>query len=1182
VSQPHPSPHDLVRRHLQRLLQRARLRAAVHGATALLGAGGGVVLAAALILGAVEPERTVRWVVALLIALALGTGVAFLLWRPLRRLRCARDLARGLEARGTHANTLNAAEEALRRPDRWSDDDPAAQELVRRLLTRAAGVLERVDLARDLPLRRPGAARLLAGAVVVAVGLAAGLAPQTLSRGLAALVLPGADTGTAGRVGLFLAPGPDHVIAGEDATLAALDFGLDGAAAVCEVRVGSGLWRPLSAAVSAPAVDEGGAPFVRWQTLLTDVREDVSYRFRRGARVTETDDIVVWHPPLLGDLAALVRPPAYTRLPATTLPRLPGLCEVPAGSRLELNGRANSELAAAGMTTDAGDTLPLRVRGRDVSGVLTVTAPLRMRIGLTDRRGLVSCDGLEYEVAVVPDEPPVASLSRAEDDGQLPLAAPLSLLLAARDDYGVATLDLLVRRGGDDAWQRVGDGEADTRLGPLRARIQVLAAPDAQEVRRLVTLDASTLTLVAGDVLELCAEARDNRAPGPAGVGRSAILRLVVPSSSELLAEQAQEEASKRADLAETRRRSADLAQDLERLRRELLRNPMPDWNKQQELQAALQRQQDLQQELSRLAEDMRRNLESLASNQLTSEELLAKMDEIAELLQEATSPELQAMLDQLRADLAQRSPEELAQAVQELSKEQQDMLRRMDTALAMLQDLAREQELEGLTSMLAQMMREQQELAEAAQESSSPTEEQKPGDESKPSEPSEPSKPKQATPDAEEVARRQEALAKEMASLQQKMEEALAGLKEQQAQQPDGKPSPPTEQMKEALEQALEQMKDDQTAQDMQKAGEKMSQGQPSQASQQMQQSLAEMAGLYSVLLRTQAAMQMAMQQTRAASLRGLASDLLALSERQERIQISLPAQIRDVRTEPLARQQHQVLQSTIVVRDGLAKAASAAPQEIMRLLGKVDDLLNLLGSAVDDLEAGNGGSARASTRESLAEMNRIVIGLLTQAQTAGGGGGGGSNPMPQLGQKLREMASEQAGLNAMADQLRRQQGISEQLRSQMQRLQQGQQGLSGRARELAEQEQRLEAEDGPRILGDMRDLAQEMERVADDLGGGLVTDETMRRQEHILSRLLDAQNSARERDFAKRRESRSAEQVYSEQGGLDGATPLDDEAAARRQQTVEKAPPAYRDLVRRYFRDVLELQRQREGGRP
>jgi hypothetical protein len=251
------------------------------------------------------------------------------------------------------------------------------------------------------------------------------------------------------------------------------------------------------------------------------------------------------------------------------------------------------------------------------------------------------------------------------------------------------------------------------------------------------------------------------------------------------------------------------------------------------------------------------------------------------------------------------------------------------------------------------------------------------------------------------------------------------------------------------------------------------------------------------------------------------------------------------------------------------------------MRLLTKIDGLLELQGRAMHDLESGSGGSARTTTRESLAEMNRVVIGLLTQAQMSGGGGGGSSSQsMPQLGQQLRELSREQAGLNALAEQLRRQQGLSQQMRAEMQRLQQGQRGLSGRARELAEQQERVEQTDGPRILGDMRDLAREMERVADDLGGGLVSEETLRRQERILGRLLDAHNSARERDFAKRRESRTADEVYADQEGVDGSAPRDAEAQARRQQTVEKAPPAYRELVRRYFRDVLELERERQDG--
>jgi hypothetical protein len=496
-----------------------------------------------------------------------------------------------------------------------------------------------------------------------------------------------------------------------------------------------------------------------------------------------------------------------------------------------------------------------------------------------------------------------------------------------------------------------------------------------------------------------------------------------------------------------------------------------------------------------------------------------------------------------------------------------------------MLKDLAREQDLEGMTSMLAQMIRKQQEMAEEAREAAGEPQDKpadpegREGEQGQEGEKGKEGKPGEES--SEDLARRQEALAKEMEALQEKLAQALSEL---QQQQQDGSESPVSEQLREALEQALEQMKQDQTAQDMQQAGKQMQQGQPSEASQQMQQSLAEMAGLYSVLLRTQSAMQMAMQQSQAASLRGLAADLLSLSDRQEQLFLDLPAQIQDLRTEPLARRQHQVVQATIQVREDLAAVAGAAPQEIMRLLSKLDDLVDTLGKSVGNLEAGNGGAARGSTHDGLAQMNRIVIGLLTQAQmmSSSGGGGGSSNPMPQLSQQLQEMAREQAQLNGLADQLRQQQGLSEQLRAQMQRLQSGQQGLAGRARELQEEEQRQRnTPDGERILGDMGELAREMEKVADDLGGGLVTDEVLRRQERILSRLLDAHNASRERDFARRRESQTSEQLYAEQGGLEREGLLDRGSDARRFEAVEQAPPAYRELVRRYFEDIREFLR-------
>jgi hypothetical protein len=212
-------------------------------------------------------------------------------------------------------------------------------------------------------------------------------------------------------------------------------------------------------------------------------------------------------------------------------------------------------------------------------------------------------------------------------------------------------------------------------------------------------------------------------------------------------------------------------------------------------------------------------------------------------------------------------------------------------------------------------------------------------------------------------------------------------------------------------------------------------------------------------------------------------------------------------------------------------------------------------------------------------------VIDLLTQAQMTAQGGGGGS-PQQMLSQQLQSMSEEQSGLNALAEQLRQNQGrLSEQTRAGMKRLQQGQQGLAGRARQLAEEQRRLaETGEAGRLLGDLERLAEDMETVAEDVAGGLVTEQTLQRQDRILSRMLDMHNASRERDWARRRESRSADEVFAEQ---EGRVDVDDGAAgdARRWRPVEEAPPAYRDLVREYFRDIQRLQEQagrREGVRP
>lgn len=196
-----------------------------------------------------------------------------------------------------------------------------------------------------------------------------------------------------------------------------------------------------------------------------------------------------------------------------------------------------------------------------------------------------------------------------------------------------------------------------------------------------------------------------------------------------------------------------------------------------------------------------------------------------------------------------------------------------------------------------------------------------------------------------------------------------------------------------------------------------------------------------------------------------------------------------------------------------------------------------------------------------------------------SGGGSSSSSNPMDSMSEQLKQMAQEQAGLNGATDELRRMladRGMSQEIRSQMKRLGEEQAGLAGKMSELAEEERQKERPEGERVLGDLGQMGQDMESISKDLDDGLVGEETLRRQERILSRMLDARNSVRRRDYTTRRESKTANRLFDPQAGQTGpGDESDDERFRLRYQPLDKAPLEYRDLVRRYFTALDSLRR-------
>ena len=222
-------------------------------------------------------------------------------------------------------------------------------------------------------------------------------------------------------------------------------------------------------------------------------------------------------------------------------------------------------------------------------------------------------------------------------------------------------------------------------------------------------------------------------------------------------------------------------------------------------------------------------------------------------------------------------------------------------------------------------------------------------------------------------------------------------------------------------------------------------------------------------------------------------------------------------------------------------------------------------LRAASQQLSQGIRGRTKGDVKASLGSLNQLATGImdaLDQASSCSSPSG-----MCDAFNKLNSMCGMQMGINQGTQSLMGdgEQGMSMEARAQMARLAAEQEAVRKGIEEVA-------GELGGRgeILGRLDDLAEEAKRVVEDLRSENVNRETIRRQEQILTRLLNAQRSMRRRDYSERRKSRPGE-AYE-------VTPppelsLEEQEEMIRDMLYQRRgyyPPEYEELIRAYFKAI------------
>lgn len=494
---------------------------------------------------------------------------------------------------------------------------------------------------------------------------------------------------------------------------------LDGAAAA--------LWHPRHAvhamvapvriSVSATTIDRGDqvtvgieaddrrgatlwlrAPGEQWRA--TDVSLDASGRGRvvtpplttdlyaravAGGRSSDTLVVRVRVPAFLGAVTVTAEYPAYIHLDPEPVPLDGDTLPLPAGTRLVTTGQATAALAGGAWSGPEGFRIEVRPRGVNFSATFTPPRSGNYALGLVASTGApLAGAAILIPIRVIPDSAPSVDIPVRGADTVVGVDRPTPLLIEARDDHGIARLEVESRSGR-------GTGE--------RVEQVTLPAGDPDHVALPWALDLRGRGFGAGDTVVVTAWATDNAPVAHRTRSREYRFRLATLIEALVATEAATDSVRSGFDSVTAAgralsRQTEDLAQERARIDATAHRTDAASLSF--EAAARASAVAAAQAEQLRQAEGLRDAVSELerkaAAAGIADPSWQKELEQIRQELDHALTPELRQRLADLQQAIHDLDADRTRGALQDLSAQQADLR----TALERSRELFRRAAIEG------------------------------------------------------------------------------------------------------------------------------------------------------------------------------------------------------------------------------------------------------------------------------------------------------------------------------------------------------------------------------------------------------------------------------------------------------------------------------------------------------
>ena len=641
------------------------------------------------------------------------------------------------------------------------------------------------------------------------------------------------------------------------------------------------------------------------------------------------------------------------------------------------------------------------------------------------------------------------------------------------------------------------------------------------------SIDIDTLTLYRGDEIKAYFEIFDNDGINGPKSKRSEVFYLVLPTTEQLdsIADNAENQILN--NLNQRSDELQNLRKDIEDMLRDLMSKKDLDWSDKEKMKELLEKQKEVQEEWNKIQEEQKELSDFIKENELSSDELIKKQEEINKLFDEVIPDEMKKLMEEIEQLLSEMPRERMQDIMKDLKKNNEALQQMMDRNLSLLEQLKVEKDMN-------QLMDEMQKLADELLEKTDSISAQ----------------------DAENQLNKLEQQLDSIIDKNQCLSDPFNIEKDELA-------FDEAEQDLEEAEDSEESGDQEKSQQQKQKAGKKIKEMSENMMSLMMggvMDQLAEDAHLVRILL----------------------ENVVRSSHAEEALMNEIGTMKRDDPTvsQKISRQK-EISENFVMVEDSLRKMANRQTAVKNFVFNELQIIDQQTESAMKDILESKFGSATQKQQKAMMSMNNLALMLaesLNEMESMMDGASSSSCSKPGKSKGNQGKPKTMKNMKDLQNQL------GEQLKKMQQQMQQQQQNgmpmdkmSEELARMAAQQEliregmqQILEEMKKDGVLGDdsINQIIKDMEKLEEDIVNKRITNQTIKRNKEIMSRMLKAENAQQEREKEEKRKS-------DEYKGPEKSHNIDElryeESIKKQQDFLRTNPieyqPFYKQKINEYF---------------